>query len=386
MFSSYQTIQKQVASFSISGASNQFTHRCRDLDLFIDGQPAHLIGYTLSVSLTPTYTTTPTLVGLMKGTFANVQFYDGRQIRLNCNGMELRNFERLEYGRLVNPDPKQAAAMSGNPRYFARHIPIGLPLFQGNPSDFAIAVANLQNGELRITTGALTDYSADTTAVVGTIEVIAHLIKLDGEIRIAPIVERQVYSLTPDDRLTAAGLYPFVGMADTSSYGNFAAATLGAFTVEAGTFPMVLGVNAPSLGRAFHAQMASGLLGGVQAEPGHATHDTNQRIPDYTGTTAIAAQGADFQPIVWSAPGCRISKVAANVRSAMRIKWSGSKTSNGLVHVTRILPSSDQLIAGQVREASQVLNVQVRDFNLKTISKKAYNGPLRPFMPYAAKL
>lgn len=382
MLTGFQPVMQQLASFTLSAGQN-YVAKLRDLMTQIDGRFAHVAGFLIEVAATPAYTTTPTNVGLHK-ILSNIEFFDGRQVRFRGGGNDLRQFERLENGTPIGSDPKIAAAMTGNPRYFARYMSVGPSRFQGNPSDFVLPTCLLMNGELRIQSGALADVSADTTTLTGTIIITAVLVPLD-EIRIPPFYERQTYTMNSDDRLSGKGLYAFVGASKSGSYDNFAAGEVGTVLAETGTFPLVPTINASVLGRLFNSQMLTGQFGGVQAEPLNATHDTNQRAPDYSGVTALVAQVADLQPYIWSQPGCRISKVAGRVDNAMRLKTSGSVLSGLRVHVGRFLAQGPDVIDGLKQEAERQLNVR-GTVKIKTLSKQAYSGPYAAFMPWAVKV
>jgi hypothetical protein len=382
MKNGFQLIHQQLASFSIA-ASAPFTVKLRDLATQMDGRIAHLAGFLIEVALTATYTTTPTQVGLQK-LLSNIEFFDGRQVRFRGNGNDLRQFERLENGTVIGGDAKVAASMSTNPRYFSRFLSMGPAKFQGNPSDYVIPTCLLSNGELRLQCGALLDLSADTTAMSGTIIVTALLVPLD-EIRLPPFYERQTYTLTSDDRLGGKGLYAFLGASKSTSYDAFAAGEVGSVLVETGTFPIVPTVNGSLLGRAFNASMFNGPIGGVQAEPINATHDTNQREPDYSGVTALLAGIANLQPYLWCEPGCRISKIAARVDNSMRIKTSGTVTTGLRMHVGRFLPQGPDVIDAMQAEAERQLNVRGK-LKIKTLSKGEYQGPYAAYMPWSVKV
>ena len=148
---------------------------------------------------------------------------------------------------------------------------------------------------------------------------------------------------------------------------------------------MVPTVNASVLGALFNHEMGNGAIGGVQAEPINATHDTNQRDPDYSASTALLAGVADLQPLIYCPPGCRISKVAARVDNALRIKSSGSVTSGLLAHVGRFLPQGPDVIAALKAEAERNLNIATKA-RPKTLSKDDYQGPYTAFMPWALKV
>jgi hypothetical protein len=382
MFTNFQTVKQQMASIAIVAGGNNVV-KLRDLATQLDGRFAHLVGFEIEVALTPAYTTTPTQVGL-RNVLNLIEFFDGRQIRTRATGNSLRQHNRLEFGKQVGGDPKIAAAMTGNPRYLRMWLGVGPAAFAGSPSDFALCNALLMNGELRINIGQLTDISADCTAISGTIIVTAVHALLD-EVRLPPFYERQTYQITSDDRLGGKGLYASVGVSKSTAYGAFAAGEYGTALLETGTFSVVPNVNASILASLFNHEMANGAVGGVQGEPINATHDTNQRDPDYSGVTALLAGIADLQPLLFCAPGCRISKIAARVDNAMRIKSSGSVTSGLLAHVGRFLPQAPDVIDALQQEVERQLNISTTA-RPKTISKSDYKGPYVAYMPWALKV
>lgn len=378
----FQTIKQQLATIAIA-AGGTGTVKLRDLMTQIDGRFAHLLGFILEVRATPTYTATPTQVGL-RNILSLIEFFDGRQIRTRATGNSLRQHNRLEHGWQVGGDAKIAAAMSGNPRYFRMWLGCGPARFAGGTSDFALPSCLLMNGELRFGFGALTDVSADTTALTGDLIVTAVLAPMD-EIRVPSFFERQTYQITSDDRIGGKALLAFLGLSKSVAYGAFAAGEVGSVLVETGTYSAVPNIAASVLGAGFNIEMGNGAVGGVQAEPVNATHDTNQRDPDYSGVTALLAGVADLQPILTCEPGCRISKVAARVDNAARIKTSGSVTSGLLAHVGRFLPQGPDVIDALQQEAERALNVKTKA-NPKTLSKADYRGPYLAYMPWALKV
>lgn len=378
----FQLIKQQLASFALVAGGNNVV-KLRDLMTQADGRIAHLVGFLIEVAMSPTYTATPTQAGL-RNVLNLIEFFDGRQIRTRATGNSLRQHNRLENGWQVGGDPKIAAAMSTNPRYLRTYLGVGPARFAGSPSDFALCNALLMNGELRINVGQLTDLSADTTALTGTIIVTALIAPLD-EVRVPPFYERQTYQITSDDRLGGKGLYSTIGVSKSSAYGAFAAGEYGAALLETGTFSVVPNVNPSILGAAFNFEMGNGAIGGVQAEPINATHDTNQRDPDYSGVTATLAGIADLQPLLFCQPGCRISKVAARVDNAMRIKSSGTVTSGLLAHVGRFLPQGPDVIDALKAEVERNLNISTKA-RPKTLSKDDYKGPYLAYMPWALKV
>lgn len=382
MFTNFQTVKQQLASIAIVAGGNNVV-KLRDLTTQIDGRIAHLIGFEIEVAMTPAYTTTPTQVGL-RNVLSLIEFFDGRQIRTRATGNSLRQHNRLEFGIQSGGDPKVAAAMTGNPRYLRQWLGVGPAKFAGSPSDFAMCNALLMNGELRLTVGQLTDLSADTTALTGTIIVTAVHVLLD-EVRLPPFYERQTYQVTSDDRLGGKGLYAYLGVSKSSAYGAFAAGEYGTALVETGTFPVVPNINPSILAALFNHEMGNGAVGGVQGEPINATHDTNQRDPDYSGVTALLAGIADLQPLLACPPGTRISKIAARVDNALRIKSSGSVTSGLLAHVGRFLPQGPDVVDALVKEVERQLNISTKP-RPKTLSKDDYKGPYVAYMPWALKI
>jgi len=377
-----QFVHQQLGTFTIA-ANALCVAKLRDLMTQIDGRIAHLAGFIIECAPTATYTTTPTQAGIQQ-LLSSIEFHDGRQVRFRGNGNDLRQHERLENGSSLGGEPTIATSGSTYPRYFSRFLSCGPLRFAGNPSDFVIPTALLMNGELRISVGALTAMSADVTALSGSIIVTALLVPLD-EIRIPPFYERATYTMTSDDRLGGKGLYAFVGASKSSTYDAFTSGTVGAVLLETGTFPVVSNVNASILGRAFNSEMGNGAVGGVQAEPLDTTYDATQRAPNYAAATALLAGIADLQPMLWCPPGCQISKVAARVDNAMRVKTSGTVTTGLRVHVGRFLPQGPDVIDALKSEAERNLNVRGA-LKIKTLSKDAYRGPAAAYMPWAVKV
>src|SRR3990167_4607528 len=260
--------------------------RLRDLPAEIFGRIAHVAAIHLVVDLDPTYTTAPTVVG-HNALFSRIELFDGQQVRFTGNGNDLRFFEALENGGKRSMEALANATTES--RYFSRVIHLGPPNMAGSPTDFVLPCAALENGELRINWGALTDISADTTAATATVYVTAALVLLD-EIRIPPFYERQTYTLSgADSPVPGRCLAMFMDLANSSSYDAFAAADLGNITVSTGLGDILPGHSAPALNHIYNSDWGKGSIDGLAGEPFIAADDDSNRIVNIGTPTALAA-------------------------------------------------------------------------------------------------
>jgi len=379
----YQTINYPLPSQTFA-AGGQSVVRMRDLPLQLYGRITHLAALHLEVTLTPAYTTAPTVVG-HNALFNRLEFFDGQQVRFSGDGNALRQFERLENGgnRVMEALTNVG---TGNPRYFSRTLYLGPPNFAGAPTDFVMPVCALENGELRIKWGALTDLSADCTAATATVRVTAVLVLLD-EIRVPPFYERQVYTLGSNDSpIAGRGLYAFVAACNSSSYDAFAAADLANVTIDTGLGQAVPGTDARVLAKLYNQQYGKGSLDGIAGDPNNATYDVNDRIVNLGTPTAFAAQALDLAPLLWCVPGQYLSKIQAQVESSMRLRWSGSNGAGTIALVGRFLAQPPGAVGSIAERARRALGASGGRIKIKTLSKEDYSGPFVEFMPWALKV
>lgn len=372
-----QTIPYVLPSVTYSAGTRSNTP-LRDLPKMYLGRICHVSKFLLGVALTPTYTTAPTVIG-NNNLFSAVDFWDGSMYRFQGGLNHIRAKERIQAGGLRIADA-DADTASGTARYFRRVIHAGPPQFEGAPSDFVIPCGMLSNGELRFTHGALTDVSADTTAITATVRVVAFLALLD-EVRIPPAYTFGNQTLNQKDvQIAGRALYESVAMLNSASFDAIGAGDFGSFRLDFGQGDVVPSVDAEDLTASYNDDFARGAFG-VRGEPEGASDD-NEKI---VSATSVSAAPADLQPVVWAGPDSRISKLML-AESSARLSWNGSQAS-GVVLYGRILPQPASVVGANLAKALGALQlVPKRNPDVKTLSKKSYNGPLGEFMPWVAKV
>lgn len=343
------------------------------------GRTMHLAGFMINYVATATRTTAPTIEG-MHSLIKSLVFNDGVSERFNASLYDLRQFEILENGQLINPDPTIVA--STNPVSVRRYLPTGPANFEGDPTDFLIPVASLKSGELRFTYGALTDWSSDTTVLTASISVTAVLVPLDKELRLSPAFERRTFAFgTTEALIQGKALYTTLALAKQTNAalaaGDFATIS---WDAGLGVAPVIEVTSITACAQYF---LRSTLLTQLMGEPRN-TGDIGARTVNATTPTAL--QSADFalQPVIFSPHQSRITKLIAEATSAMRVKWTGT-TIIAKALVARILEQPETAYAAMAARAVTALGVRMTTSRVKTLDKTEYKGPRRLYMPFAAK-
>lgn len=377
----FQSIPYPLPSvtFAAGGRANV---ALRNLPAELLGRIAHVIGYSFEVIMTPTFTAVPTLVG-QNNIVARLELFDGQQVRFSGSFNDLRMFERLECGGEWTPEAIVNSG-TGVPRYYERTLMNGPPRLLGAPTDYAFPCASLENGELRFTFGALTDISADTTAMTGTINITAHIVLLD-KLRIPPFYERVPYVLSGSDyQVPGKALYGFIGLCNSTSFDAFTAADLVNITVDTGKGQIIPAVHASSLWKKYNKEMDRGRVGGLVGDTRAAT-DNAPRDINYAGGTALIAATFDQQPLVWMPPDGRITKIIAEVESNLRIRWSGANGAGTVMHVGRYLEQPASVQANIAMKALQRLGRAGQVPTVATLTGGS-PGPKVQFLPADVKL
>jgi len=378
----FQSVLVSLPSLTYA-AGGQSVIRLRDLPTRINGRIAHLKALHFAFDVDPTFTTAPTVVG-HNAIINRLTFNDGMQIRFSQSGNALRQFERYENGGNRVMEALTSGATTVN-RHFHRTFYLGPPNMAGAPTDFVYPCGALLDGDVTINWGALTDVSADCTALTVTGRVTAELILLD-EIRIPPFYERQVYTLSGSDSpITGEALVAFLALANSASWDAFTTGDVASLTVDTGSFSPVQNVDARSVGKLYNASWGNGSLDGIIGDLEAAT-DTQERIVNLGTATAFAAQANDLQPVLWIPRGGRISKISAYVASSMRLRWGGANGSGTLALVGRFLPQNASVVDAIARRALSAIGGRAGSAKIKTLEDKAYSGPYTAFMPWAFKL
>jgi hypothetical protein len=376
----YQTFNYVLPSQAFS-AGGRTVQTLRDIPKTMFGRFMHLWSFLFSVVITPTFTTAPTLAG-QNNVFTAADFWDGSFMRFQGGFNHMRAKELLHTGRIRNPDADLDPA-STNSRYYKRALHVGPPQYAGSPSDFVIPAGLLENGELRFSHGALTDISADTTAATGTVRVTARCVLLD-ELRIPPAYQWGYQALNAQDvNISGEAAYDVLALLNSASFDAITAGDFGDIRVDVGGGDMVPTVKSYDLTACFVDDFAAGEIGAVNGEP-EAANDDNPKIVNRSTPTAVKAAPVDLQPVVWSPPETRISKLT-KAGSVVRLRWGGGQTSAVLLY-GRILPQVPTVIASLVAKATARLGVTAKDFKVKTLSKQDYDGPMGDYMPWKISL
>ncbi len=383
----------QLIPFKLTGktydAGNNFSIPLDQLPVRgVDGRPLALVKVILEATLTPSFTTAPTVIG-QNNIVKQLSFNDGRATRFNYPGgfNDVRFFERLENGRLPYADAPTNNG-TGNPIYFKRVITMGPPRMAGSPGDFMVACSALKGGSIDGVWGALADLSADATAATGSIAAIAMLAYVD-DIPVAPFYERKRQAISNDQLISGPAAYAFLGLANSTALDAFASNDLGDVSVSVGSGALFSGIAAELLAHAYNEDFAAGAIGGLVGEPRNATYDVAARIVNLGTPTALMAQAFDLQPILWVPPGCRMSKIVARTKSNLQISTSGSQASGTVAYLGRFLEQGSEQLAEIARESASGLGVTLGagSFKPATLSKAPLRNAVNAgIMPFKGKL
>lgn len=349
----------------------------RGLPKAIQGRIPHVRRFIIDVTFTPTFTTAPTQVG-NHSVLAQCDFWDGRINRFTGNGNALRARERMYGSRVRIPDPQTDTA-SASARYLRRVLHCGPPVTMGADTDFLIPTGALENGEIRLRYGALTDLSADTTALTGTVKVYADLVLMD-EVRVPPAVQFLSYAANSADyAIPGRALYLSIFALNSSSYDAISAGDFGNWTVDLGAGDIVPTIPGSALHSAYMDDMDANEVNTYMGEPRGST-DNNARQVNHASQTALAACAVDLQPVLWLRKGQKLTKCPM-AETAGRIKWDGSQSSAVLL-VERILSQPGTVVGAVAADALAGIKRNAGKTTPKTMSKDPYNGPLGEFFPW----
>lgn len=348
----------------------------RDIPKRLFGKNCHLAKLTFHNVITPvgavaTQVQTQNMV-------YSLEIFDGRMSRFSGGGYNLlRMKERLHTGRTRIPDVDVDIA-DGTARYFDRVWHAGPPNFV-NPLDFAIPAGDLENAEVRIGFGSVTQIGV--TSATGSVRIVAWLALLD-EIRVPPAYQWTTQTAGSSDiALNGRALYDVIALLNSGSYDAITAGDFGAATLDLGQGFIVPGVKVNDLAAAYQDDYASGQVT-FQGEP-EATSDDNAKM---IASGALASATAECNPILWSGPNAKITKLPL-AESSARLKWDGSQGS-GLVVIGRILPQTPSIVASIGERAVKAIGK--RDVpgqtKPKTVSKKDFKGTYGEFMPWQVKV
>lgn len=341
------------------------------------GMVMHLSKISATAEFAPTYTTAPTTVG-NNNVYTRFDFFDGNINRFTGGWNHLRMFERLISGRNRTADADTDLA-SASTRVVRRTLHMGPPNYAGAPVDFAIPCGMLETAELRTQVGALTDISADTTVLTGTTRYVAGLVGL-GKVRIPPVYERKYASLTGSDgQLQGRSAYDVVALLNSGSFDAISAGDFDSISLDLGQGYVVPAINARDLTSQYMDDKDVGDFNSIMGQP-QGAGDDNAKMVNRASPTAIAAQTADLQPVLWTQRDQMLTKLNVAETSA-RIFWGGSQ-STGIVLTGRFLPQSQAMVGAAIAKAFSKLPFKPSKTRPSTLSKKPYMGPFVEFMPW----
>lgn len=357
----------------------------RDIPPTLFGRIVHVAGIDYDVVMTPTYTTAPTVIGTNNLVQA-CDIWDGQKYVFQGGFNEARVLDYLQNGKLRIPDP-DADTASDTARYFRRSVKWGPPQLHGGldhgGTDYVYPAAALANGEVRLTYGALTDISADTTACTGTIFPYAKLVLLD-EIRIPPAYSFGNYqSGAADFYIQGKALWENLALCDDAAMSAIEVNEYATINCDLGFGDIVPGVRASALNAAFHDAMQAGHITTLTGQS-VAASDDNAKGVNAASPTALTGASAIVQPVLFASRSEKLTKLPLASSSA-RVRWTGSSTAS-YVLMGRVLAQPPAVVGAIVTKALQVLGRSETDIRIKTDSKDPYKGPLTEFMPWKVSL
>jgi hypothetical protein len=356
----------------------------KDVPATLNGRLVHVLGFAIEVDFTPTTTALPTTVG-NHNILSECALWDGEANRFYGGFNHLRARERLSKARVRVADPDTDTA-SGSARSINKFLPFG-PLHSEYPLDWVFPAGGLLRGQIRLKYGAVTDLAADCTAVSGNTRVTALCVLLD-ELRVPPHYEFGYTDASAKDlNIPGQCLLESLALLDSSSFGAISAGDFSDISLNLGGGDIIGSVNAKSLAAAYEAVFAPGEVGVAGIGEPLGSLDDNAKIVNRGTPTALTAAPADLQPVWWSMPDFKISKL--EMAENIRIRWSGSQTSGVVLH-GRILPMSDStrsaIATRTVTAAGRRAPAGAGGFQPKTLSKRPYRGPKAAFLPWGSKV
>jgi hypothetical protein len=351
-----------------------------------DGLIAHLVGFVFDISGTFTISAGTASVYEQNNLVELVELNDGLNLRARASFNELRFREYLENGRLIMPDPDAVA--TGEATHFRRFMSVGPQTMAGSPSDFMIPCACLEGGSLQWNfASALARCGANTTALANvSVRVTALLVGLRSELRIPPLHEwNRIPAGQADVAIPGHSLYTSLAMVDTLATPGTAigAGDFSSVGIDTGK-GSIRNQDIQSYAAAFAALMGSGHTAGLAGEPRAATDDSTNKVNSAT-PTALAAASAVLAPIIYTPHDTRITKLAYEAGAQLRVNWSGTQSTAGLIY-GRIIEQSDAAEAALAARGLDRLKRKANERQVKTLSKNPYKGAREGFMPHSYKL
>lgn len=373
--SSYQTIEipLQTATFAAgANASVDFG----PLQAQLAGRICHLAAIKFVVNYTPTLSSGTVTCEAAQKWVRTLTIKDGtgRQY-FNGSFASQRLQDALERGALSVPEHDAAATTEAV--NFCRVFKLAPDNF-ADSDDFVQPAAVFRGGNIIIGFGALTDGSANCTALTMTVQPYA-VVQLHDELIMGSLVERVEQALTSGTAIGGEALYAHLGLAKSSAFATLSTGDLSAVQVIANGFTRDA-INVSDLERMYHADMEVTGPTIVHGEPRAATDDN----PKVFNGTALAAASAVLSPVIWSPQGVKLSKLVFHAMPNLVVKWTGS--SSAYMLATRILPRTAADFGKAEALIRSALGVQIRSVEARTLSKSKYEGPRKAYLPLKCKV
>lgn len=341
-----------------------------DLPLELDGEIPHVAGILIDVEFSPTFTTAPTIYGA-NNLVSAIVVNDGVNPRLDVAGFNaMRSFDIFETGDVMTPDPDLNGGTGNRIRLSRLWLPGPANFKQG---DFMLPTPCIRNGELRMTWGALTGVSADTTAItINRLSVIALLATRPGQMILPPFLERRTQLLTSSAQsIQGSGAYATIGLTKTN-YAAFASGDLTSILVDTGRGVRGgMAIPAAAYDAVNQSILRAGQFTKVRGEFATATVD-NEKTVNLSTPTAIVAADATHQSVYTTPKGGMITKVPVE-GSNIKLSWPGTLT-NVNAQYSRLVPQSPTAYAAMAIKGCAEMKKDFQPANLKiaTASKTTF--------------
>ena len=290
----------------------------------------------------------------------------------------LRAYEAYENGRLPYPEPDAAA--TGEQVNFVRAWDAALATFL-KPHDFVLPAACWQDGTIEFGFAALADLDANLTALTLDVEVIAWVFA-QQDLIIGAQLERKEINVTSDVAVNQEALIPFFAVANSKDFDVFTAGDIGNMSIsdEVSTAPEKIDRRVFEDG--YHRDFKVGDFSQIHGDLRAATDDN----PKVRNGTALASAPSYLQPVIWSQPGSRLSKVVYSARPGIILSVDGAQaTFWGLF--SRVLRRTVNDYAKYLAACRDKLGITPDDWTPKTptLSKDGYVGSRAAFFPQKLK-
>lgn len=362
----------------------------KTLPVMLNQALPHAIFADVIVTLTPAYTTAPTLVQLQNA-IKNFSFFDGLRewFPQGGTGNMIRSFGRLQVGDSVLPESLLGAG-TGNPKYMKFRIYLNPKTLIGQPADSAYAFAFLAagGGRIAVTCPALLDLSGDCTACTGQYSVKIGYVNYFDKLVFPGYHTWQMQAVASGQTFTQRALYTYLAGVKSTAFDAITAGFFGNVTLNFSGYLPLQTIPSTHLIAAFQADMQRAQFG-IAGEPINATYDVASRQVNLTTPTALAAQANDLTPWAWVPPGTRLSKLAYFAPTQFIPTFSGAPSGAQML-MGRFEPMTQTERGQQLATALSQLPgraVMQKGWGLRLDSgKDDYTGPYADFFPWEAKL